>query len=313
VSILLATGSWDPSPWRERLARHFPDRQIAVWPDVVYPSEVEHAVCWRPEPGLLSRFPNLKAIHSLGAGVDHLFADPDLPNVTIVRVIDPDLTNRMSEWVALNVLLHHRQTLTFLEQQRARLWKDPIGTPAARDIRVGVMGMGELGRDAAWKLQILGYDVAGWSRSGEGLDGMDTYSAADLDEFLARTDILVVLLPLTASTRGILNRDLFSKLARHGRLGGPVLINAGRGGLQVDADILSALADGILMAASLDVFETEPLPASSPFWNHPRVLVTPHVAAESDAEAVSAFIARQIRTIDGGGTPQGVVDRVDGY
>jgi glyoxylate/hydroxypyruvate reductase A len=176
------------------------------------------------------------------------------------------------------------------------------------------MGLGVLGADAARKLKVMGFDVAGWSRSPKNLDGIVTFSGDDgLASFLARTDILVSLLPLTAETRGILNEALFAKLARDGRLGGPILVNAGRGGLQGEADIIASLDDGTLKAATLDVFETEPLPADSPLWTHPAVTVTPHNAAASEANAISAYIAEQIRRFESGEPLENVVKRDLGY
>jgi glyoxylate/hydroxypyruvate reductase A len=185
---------------------------------------------------------------------------------------------------------------------------------AASAVRVGILGMGELGQDAAEVLHRIGFDVAGWSRTRKSVPGVKSFAgAAELPAFLARTDILVALVPLTAETRGILNRRLFEGLARDGRLGAPVLINAGRGGLQNEVDILACLEDGTLGAATLDVFHEEPLPASSPFWRHPKVTVTPHNAADSDAEAISDYIVAQIRRAEAGEPLQNVVDRTRGY
>jgi glyoxylate/hydroxypyruvate reductase A len=192
-------------------------------------------------------------------------------------------------------------------------WETP-DQPAASAVRVGILGLGELGRDAALVLQRIGFQVAGWSRSRKSLPGIVSYAGADeLSDFLARTDILVALVPLTPDTRGILNRELFQKLARDGALGGPVLINAGRGGLQVEADILACLDDGTLRAATLDVFHQEPLPASSPFWRRRDVTVTPHNAADSDPEAISDAIAAQILDYESGKPLRNVVDRGKGY
>jgi glyoxylate/hydroxypyruvate reductase A len=180
-------------------------------------------------------------------------------------------------------------------------------------VRVGLLGFGVLGRDAAVKLATLGFDVAGWGRTAREAAGVRVYGADEFDAFLARTDILVSLLPLTPQTRGILNRDLFGRLARGGRLGGPILINVGRGGLQVEADILAALDDGTLKAATLDVFQAEPLPPDSPFWAHPGVTVTPHDSATSEPEATAHYIADQIRRHEAGEPFRAIVDRVRGY
>ena len=226
---------------------------------------------WRHRPGEFVDLPNLQAIFSLGAGVDHVLEDPRLPEAPVVRVIDPDLTARISEWVALQVLLHHRQFRRYDLQQQQRIWAEDETQPAARDVRVGLLGLGELGLRCGAKIEALGFDVAGWTLSREKNGaGLSRLSWADgLDALLARTDILVCLLPLTPDTRGMLNAKLFAKLARDGGLGGPFLINAGRGGLQVEEDIVAALEYGLLKGASLDVFEREPLPKSSPLWRSP--------------------------------------------
>jgi glyoxylate/hydroxypyruvate reductase A len=231
-----------------------------------------------------------------------------------VRVVDPDLTERMSEYVVLHCLMYLRQQRRYDAQQRERVWHDDRFQPAAREVRVGIMGLGVLGQDAARKLTTVGFDVAGWSRSPKQLDGSPTFAGEEgLDAFLARTDILVCLLPLTQDTRGVLNRSLFARLARDGRLGGPAIVNAGRGGLHVEADILACLNDGTLAAATLDVFETEPLPPESPLWQHPAVTVTPHNAAMSEPDAIGRLVVEQIRAYERGEPLRNVVDRQLGY
>jgi glyoxylate/hydroxypyruvate reductase len=314
---LLITGgteNWSPPRWRERFRAVCPDRAVALLPaDHVDSDAVRYAAVWKPVPGTLKAFPNLAAIFNLGAGVDALMADPTLPDVPIVRVADADLTGRMTEYVVMHVLIHHRHQRTIDACQRDRRW-DPPAQRAAGAVRVGVMGLGVLGRDAADVLRRLGFDVAGWSRSRKDIPGVATYAGEmELAPFLARTDILVCLLPLTPATRGILNRRTFSLLARDGALGGPVVINAGRGGLQVASDLLAALDDGTLVAATLDVFEPEPLPAESPFWSHPKVTVSPHNAADTDPDAISIYVAEQIARHERCEPLQNVVDRRLGY
>jgi glyoxylate/hydroxypyruvate reductase A len=268
---------------------------------------------WKPVPGDLGSFPNLRAIFNLGAGVDALMADKSLPNVPLVRVAVPDLTNRMTEYVVLHVLMHHRQELYLRDSQRAKRWAPTYQWPASA-VTVGVMGLGTLGADAADVLRRLGFRVAGWSRSPRTIEGVECFhGTAGMDAFLRKTDILVSLLPLTPDTNGILNRDVFTKLNRNSPLGAPVLINAGRGGLQNEADILACLDDGTLGAASLDVFVQEPQPADSRFWTHPKVVLTPHNAADTDADAISAYVAEQIARFEAGGALENVVDRGRGY
>jgi glyoxylate/hydroxypyruvate reductase len=314
VTILLAIRGWDEGPWRERLRAALPDRDIVTPQTIGDRSGIEYALSWRHPPGSLADLPNLKAIFSLGAGVDHMFDDPRLPDVPIVRVVDADLRDRMSEWVVLHALIHLRQQRMYDWQQEQRIWEEDVELPAAADVCVGVMGLGVMGADAAVKLAALGFDVAGWSRAPRSLEGVACFHGADgLDAMLARTDILAALLPLTPATRGILNARLFAKLARDGRLGGPILLNAGRGGLQVEADILAALDGGVLKAATLDVFEVEPLPEDSPLWLHPRVTISPHNAAISTPQAVVRSIVNRIESLERGESLKNVVDRTRGY
>jgi glyoxylate/hydroxypyruvate reductase A len=219
----------------------------------------------------------------------------------------------MTEYIVLHCLMHHRRQRLLDQAQVQAVWgaKDQW---AASAVRVGILGIGELGRDSAEVLARIGFKVAGWSRSAKSLPGIQCFHGeAGLGPFLARTDILVVLMPLTPETRGFLNYALFRRLARDGVLGAPVLVNAGRGGLQVEPDILRALDDGTLGAATLDVFCEEPLPPESPFWRHPKVTVTPHNAADSDPEAISDDIAAQIRDFEAGLGLRNVVDRTKGY
>jgi glyoxylate/hydroxypyruvate reductase A len=191
---------------------------------------------------------------------------------------------------------------------------EPDRHPRAQDIAVGIMGLGVMGASAAEALLGLGFVVRGWSRSPKTLAGVETFSSAEgLAPFLAGTDILVVLLPLTPKTRGIVDLKLLRGLRRTGPLGGAVLINAGRGGLQVEGDIVAALRDGTLAAASLDVFEEEPLPAENPLWGFDTVTITPHVAAVSDPQAIGNQIARQIEAFERGEPLRNRVDPERGY
>ena len=313
MNLLLAISGWDPAPWKAKLSALLPGRRIDTLETLEDRAGVAYALTWRHPEGALQGLPGLKAIFSLGAGVDHVFADRRLPDAPVVRVVDADLTQRMSEWVVMQVLLHHRQFRRYDRQQRAKIWSEDEAQPAAREVRVGVLGLGVLGRDAAAKLKALGFDVAGWSRSPKAVAGMATYHGGDgLDALLARSDILVSLLPLTAQTRGLLNAELFAKLPRDGRVG-PALVNAGRGGSQVEADIVAALAAGVLKGASLDVFEAEPLPADSPLWGRDDVFISPHNAAISAPEAVTRFIAGEIAAFERGAPLRHLAERQRGY
>jgi glyoxylate/hydroxypyruvate reductase A len=318
MSLLLvingAGENWGPAPWLRRFRERMPGRRIEIADQQTAAVHgFRYAAVWKPTPGFLARCKDLEVIFNLGAGVDAVLADPALPAVPLVRVVNRDLTQRMTEYIVLHCLMHHRRQRLLDQAQVQAVWgaKDQW---AASAVRVGILGIGELGRDSAEVLARIGFKVAGWSRSAKSLPGIQCFHGeAGLGPFLARTDILVVLMPLTPETRGFLNYALFRRLARDGVLGAPVLVNAGRGGLQVEPDILRALDDGTLGAATLDVFCEEPLPPESPFWRHPKVTVTPHNAADSDPEAISDDIAAQIRDFEAGLGLRNVVDRTKGY
>jgi glyoxylate/hydroxypyruvate reductase len=276
------------------------------------PGDITTRWCGSLSPACSATFPNLKAIFALGAGVDYLFKDPDLPDVPIVRVADPDMTMRMSEYVVQHVLMHHRQQrrLDAFRRSRVEAVRPVAGFRRARRRD----GARRAGRRCGAQAQMMGFQVAGWSRSRKEIDGLECHAGeAELGAFLARTDILVSLLPLTPETRGIIDRKLIGRLAKDGPLGRPVLINAGRGEQQVESDILAALDAGELAGATLDVFETEPLPPDSPLWRHPKVTVTPHMAADSDPETICRYVLGQIDRIERGLPPENVVDRTRGY
>ena len=308
------TDNWSPARWKARFDTVCADRRVALMPDAsLDPAGVHYAAVWKPVPGELKAFPNLRVIFNLGAGVDALMADKSLPEVPLVRVAVPDLTGRMTEYVVLHVLMHHRQEPYLRQSQAAKRWAPKFQWPAGA-ITVGIMGLGTLGADAAGALLRLGFRVVGWSRSPRAIDGVRCFDGAEqIDAFLRETNILVCLLPLTPDTRGILDRNVFAKLNRNSPLGAPVLINAGRGGLQNEEDILACLDNGTLGAASLDVFVQEPLPEGSRFWTHPKVVLTPHNAADTDADEISKYVAAQIARFEASGALENVVDRARGY
>lgn len=275
-------------------------------------SEIEYALLWKPDADLFRRAPNLKVIFSGGAGVDHIVGMEGLPDIPIVRFVDRSLTTRMSEWVVLQCLMHLRLQHRHDEHQRRRQWGKLIA-PEASEVTVGVMGLGVLGRDAVSKLRVMGFNVIGWSRTRREIEGVETFGAADLDGFLARTDILVGLLPLTPETTRLYDAALFGKLRKGGALGKPVFVNAGRGRSQVQADIVSAIETGVLGGASLDVFEVEPLPAEDPLWGLENVFITPHDAAVSEENALFRHVEAQIARFERGEPLQFLVDRRIGY
>lgn len=288
-----------------RVVLHASDKETDI-------SQARYALLWKPDADLFRRAPKLEVLFSGGAGVDSILTLPELPDIPIVRFVDRSLTTRMSEWTILQALSHLRQAPAYLERQRQRVWGE-LPQPEAKEVTVGVMGLGVLGLDTVMKLKVMGFKVIGWSRGKKQVEGVETFDAAGLDAFLSKTDILIGLLPLTPQTRGLFNASLFSKLRQRGALGRPVFINAGRGGSQVEADLIAALENGVLGGASLDVFEKEPLDAASPLWAMDNVIITPHAASASDVRALFMNAEAQMQRYEAGESLENVVDRQVGY
>ena len=295
--------------WRRVLLELEPGLDLREWPEIGDPNDIEYALVWKPPQGELKTYPNLKAIFSLGAGIDHLASDPELPQgVPVVRMVEPGLTAGMTEFVIMSVLYHHRFMLDYAAQARAHQWREIDQVPAW-ERRVGIMGLGVLGGDAAEALVGLRFDVAGWSGSPKDLPGVTSFHGADgFLPFLNRSDILVCLLPLTPETTDILDARAFAALPK-----GAALISVGRGPQVVEEDLLAALDSGHLDGATLDVFREEPLPADSPFWDHPRVVVIPHVASMTIARGACEFVIDNIRRFEAGQPLRHVVDLDKGY
>ncbi|MEQ1768424.1 MAG: glyoxylate/hydroxypyruvate reductase A [Devosia sp.] len=312
TTLLLHLSDVDEAAWAQRYAEALPGVQVLRRGDDFDPRFVDYIFVWKPKPDAFEGLSGLKAVLSLGAGVDALLKHPHLPDAPVVRFVDANLTRRMTDYVVAQVTFHQRLGTRFRRDQAARRWTQ-VYPPAAAATNVGIMGLGELGSDAAEKLVALGFTVKGWSRSAKALSGVETFAGMEaLGAFLAATDILVCLLPLTPGTTGILNRDTFGKL-RRALEGGPVVVNAARGGHQREADIVAALADGTLGAASLDVFEAEPLSPQSPLWALDNAYLTPHVAAISTIAAGVRYFSAIIRDHQAGEPLPNVVDRGRGY
>jgi glyoxylate/hydroxypyruvate reductase A len=309
MALLFRSSVDSEARWKPQLARLMPELEVRIWPEIGDPAEIDYALVWRPDPGFLASLPNLKLILSLGAGVDHILTDPHLPRgVPIVRLVDPYMTDAMSEYVILQVLRLHRQDLDYCAQQERGIWLE-LDQKNAAERAVGILGFGELGQDAAWKLEGLGFDVALWGRRQRTVEGLRGYAGSTgLSALLGRSEILVCLLPLTSETEGMLNASTFAMLPK-----GAALINAARGGHLVEEDLLAALASGRLSAAVLDVFRDEPLPAGHPFRHHPRIVVTPHVAAATHPPTAAPIILDNIRRFEAGRPLLNQVDPVQGY
>lgn len=308
--LVFISPSDPPEDWRAAFAEAAPEIDFTVSRgDVVEPETIDWAVVWKPPHGALGKLPNLKAVLSMGAGVDHLIEDPDFPrHLPLSRVVDPYLTAGMREYVALHVLAHHRGLFTSAAEQRAGRWT-PFTARRADETRVGIMGLGVLGQAAATALGAFGYALSAWSRTAKDAPGIACFAGmAALPRFLSDLDIVVCLLPLTADTRGILNGDTLALLPK-----GAALINAARGAHVVEAELIAALDSGQLSGATLDVFAEEPLPAQSPLWRHPRVQITPHIASLTDARSTARDMADSIRRVRAGLPPLNPVDVARGY
>jgi glyoxylate/hydroxypyruvate reductase A len=309
VTLLIKTDIERGNAWADALTANYPELKTVNWPYKGDPAKIDYALVWQPPRGELKRYPNLKAIFSVGAGVDHLASDPDLPEgVPVVRMVEPGLTAGMSEYVVLAVLNHHRFILDYAAQRREKVWAEIPQLPAEAR-QVGVLGLGVLGRDALETLKPFGFRLAGWSRSPKSITGVTCFhGSGGLGEFLAGSDILVCLLPLTAETTGILDKETFAKLPA-----GAAVINVGRGGQLVEEDLLAALDSGHLSGATLDVFQKEPLPKKHPFWTHPRVFMTPHIASMTVPESAVRAVVANIQRLEAGEALQHVVDLKRGY
>jgi glyoxylate/hydroxypyruvate reductase A len=309
MALLFRSSIDSEARWKPQLARLMPELEVRIWPEIGDPAEIDYALVWRPEPGLLASLPNLKLILSLGAGVDHILCDSHLPHgVPIVRLVDPYMTDAMSEYIILQVLRLHRQDLDYRTQQEKGIWLE-LDQKNAAERTVGILGFGALGQDAGRKLQGLGFNVALWGRRQRTIEGLRGYAGrAGLPALLGRSEILVCLLPLTAETEGILNASTFAMLPKRA-----ALINAARGSHLVEQDLLAALASGRLSAAVLDVFRDEPLPGGHPFWHHPRIVVTPHIAAATHPPTAAPIMLDNIRRFEAGRPLLNRVDAAQGY
>ena len=310
IMVLLFKSYLDsPEDWGAALAEIAPDLEVRVWPETGPVEEIAYALVWEPGAGELARYPNLKLIASLGAGVDHLLTDPELPvDVPITRMVDTQLTAMMSEYSLLYTLRFHRRVEDYEAQQRAHDWT-VLSQPLAGERTVGILGLGELGSDLAGKLLPLGFKVAGWSKSLKSIAGVESFHGPDgLAPFLAKSDILICLLPRTPETAGILNRKTLGQLPR-----GAYLINVARGDHLVEEDLSPLIETGQLAGAALDVFRTEPLPDEHPFWDHPKIQVTPHAAGIATPWSGAPQVVENIRRVEAGEPLINRVDPAKGY
>ncbi|MCB0629548.1 MAG: glyoxylate/hydroxypyruvate reductase A [Saprospiraceae bacterium] len=296
MSILIICNNKDSQPWAEALRRQLPEAEINIYPEVTDPEKVEYVVCWKPQAGVLDQFPKLKVVQSLGAGVEHITrTQKERPGVQLTRIVDPNLTVDMWEFVLAAIMQQLKQLPFYADRQREGKWQ-PGTYRRIKDTTIAVLGLGQIGSLVAERLAGLGFQVKGWARSQKEIDGVDCFAGWDaLADCLHDADFLVNILPLTRTTEGILNEKHLRYLKP-----GVFLINVGRGGHQNEADLLKLLNENFLSGAFLDVFQTEPLPREHPFWTHPKVIVTPHIASLTDVQSASRQIVENYRRFRNG-------------
>lgn len=308
MSILYRSDAARGAAWASYFARHAPDLEFRVWPDAGDLGQVEYLVAWQVPPGFLAELPRLRVLFSSGAGIDHIDVSAVPAHIPVVRMVEPGIINGMVEYVSLAVLALHRDFFDYVDAKAARTWA-PLEVPPASARSIGVMGMGVLGRAVLERLATFGFRLRGWNRTLRIMDGVESFAGpGELERFLEACDVLVCLLPLTPATRGILNHTVFAALPA-----GAALINVGRGAHLVDADLLASLDSGRMSRAILDVTDPEPLPAEHPFWSHPRVFLTPHVASMTQPGTAAPVVLENVRRHRRGEPLTGVIDRARGY
>jgi glyoxylate/hydroxypyruvate reductase A len=311
TTLLAVVPTFIAKLWTDPLAQYAPWLKVVIHGQDAYkPEDIDYALGFRPPPGLFKTLPNLKVIFSLGAGVDGFLSDKDFPKqIPLVRFVDRTLSREMTQYVVLHTLMFHRTQRQFDRAQAQKQWAQMFPPRRTEDTRIGILGLGEIGTMAGERLRDLDFPVAGWSRTKKTVPGIKSFAGdGELEAFLGQSDILVCLLPLTPATHHILNRKTFAQLPQ-----GAYVINAARGGHLAEDDLIAAIDSGHLAGATLDVFETEPLPATSPIWTHPKITVTPHVAAMTDPRVASRTVADAIAGHMKGAKLDNVVDFELGY
>ena len=308
MAILLIADQQRMQQWQVALQSELPDIPVFLWPSVPDNTVITMVIGWRCPKGVLQRFTNLRLVASMGAGVDDLVDEiRQLDNVQLLRVVNPHLAQDMLEHVIALISSHCRSLYRYWSHQQQQHWQ-PEHYLRFGQLKVGVMGLGNIGCHVATGLSKLGFTVRGWSRSKPSLEGIETYSEIQLNQFVSGLDCLVCCLPLTQQTQRLIDNSLLAKLTA-----GALLVNVGRGQHVCEKSVLSALDNQQLSAAYLDVFDTEPLPAGHAFWRHPRVFITPHIASLTDVATAAQQVAQAYRAYQQGDRPAHLIDLTRGY
>lgn len=309
MALLFYSRFDDPQEWAGHLRRLMPELEVRVWPEVGDPADIEAALVWKAPEGELAKYPNLRLVVNLGAGVDAIVADRSIPaHIPITRIADPEMSRMMAQYVLLAVLRHHRNFVAFARAQKERRWHY-LHPRETRETVVGVMGIGQLGGAAAAELARQGFTVRGWSRTARSLEGVACFHGRDaLPAFLDGLNVLVALLPHTHETENLVGAGVFARLAR-----GACFVSAGRGPTVDEDALVAALRSGQVAEATLDVFREEPLPAASPLYGFEQVLVTPHLASVAIPRSAAAQVVENLRRARAGEPLLNRVERERGY
>ncbi|TKB98942.1 2-hydroxyacid dehydrogenase [Pedobacter cryophilus] len=309
MSIAIIFNHKDPKHWATALQAHLPETLVEIYPNIKDKESVEFVLCWKPDADVLANFPNVKVIQSVGAAIDHITKKQEIKeNQTVCRIVDENLSHDMFEFLLTTILVQLKNIPLYSQQKEHKLWQ-PKTYKNIANTHISILGIGEIGADVAKKLAIIGFTVKGWSGSKKDITGVDCYAgAAEMDSCLKNTDVLINLLPATIQTENIINKSLLMKLNKGG-----FLINVGRGEHLVEQDLMELLNTEHLSGAFLDVFRTEPLPSDHPFWAHPKIQITPHIASITNIESAVLLVVKNYKNLLNGLPLKHTVSLTKGY
>ena len=309
MSIAIIFNHKDPKHWAAALQAHLPETLVEVYPNIKNKESVKFALCWKPNADVLAEFPNVKVIQSVGAAIDHITKTQQIKeNQTICRIVDENLSHDMFEFLLTTILVQLKNIPFFSQQKEQKLWQ-PKTYKNINETHISILVIGKIGADVAKKLAKIGFKVKGWSGSKKDILEVESYAGAEeLDRCLKNTDILINLLPVTTQTENIINKNLLMKLNKGG-----FFINVGRGEHLVEQDLIELLNTEYLSGALLDVFRTEPLPIDHPFWAHPKIQITPHIASITNIDSAVLLVAKNYNNFRTGLPLKHTVSLTKGY